>query len=125
MLAIYRRYHKSVLPGGNTSRNMLGRLRQVVGRERERRAGEVPAIVVDKTDDSYVDKLQRVRESTAAVRGGCATEEQARTVCLHHQTKKQYADLAAYCRVNEKFDKDQYSFFVPDLYKTGWEAYSS
>ena len=92
---------------------------QVVGRERNRRAGEVAAIVVDKTDERYVRKLQRVRENAAAVRGGCANEEQARIVRLHHQTKKRYADLAAYCKVNEKFDKDQYSFFIPDLYKTG------
>ena len=122
VLAIYRRYHRSVVPGGNSSRDMLERLRQVLGREIQSRAGRVAASEVDKTDERYVGKLQQARENTAAVRGGCATEEQTRMVCLHRQTKREYADLAAYCRVVDKNDKDDYSCFIPDLYKTGWKA---
>ncbi len=121
VLAIYKRFHKSVVPGGNSSRSMLERLRQVVGRERERRAGGVAASEVDKTDERYVRKLQQDRGNTAAVRGGCATEEQA-IVHLHRQTNQEYADLAAYCRVNDKMDPADYRCFIPDLYKTGWKA---
>jgi hypothetical protein len=122
VLAIYRRYHNSVVPGGISSCNMLERLRQVVGRERKSRAGGVAASEVNKTDERYVRKLQQDREGTAAVRGGCATEEQARIVHLHRHTNQEYADLAAYCRVNDKMDPADYRCFIPDLYKTGWKA---
>ncbi len=101
---------------------MLERLRQVVGREIRHRAGGVAASEVDKTDERYVRKLQQARGNTAAVRGGCATEEQARKVLLHRRTDQEYADLAAYCRVNERMAPDTYRCFIPDLYKTGWKA---
>jgi hypothetical protein len=122
VLAIYKRFHKSVLPGGNSSWCMLERLRQVVGREMQHRARKGAASEVDKTDERYVNKLQQARGNTAAVRGGCATEEQARKVLLHRRTDQEYADLAAFCRVNEKMAPDTYSCFIPDLYKTGWLA---
>ncbi len=122
VLAIYKRYHKSVVPGGNSSWHMLERLRQVVGREMQSRAGRVAASHVDKTDERYVEKLRQARENTAAVRGGCATEDQARKVLLHRRTDQSYDDLGAYCRVNEKMDPEYYRYFVQDLYKTGWKA---
>ncbi len=122
VLAIYRRYHKSIVPGGNTSSKMLERLRQVVGREKRSRAGRVEASEVDKSEYRYVKKLQQSRENTAAVKSGCATEEQARKVYLHRQTDREYADLAIYCHVHEKFDEERYRCFIPDLYKTGWLA---
>jgi hypothetical protein len=122
VLAIYKRFHKSVVPDGTSSRSMLERLRQVVGRERERRAGRFAASQADTTDECYARKLQQARESTAAVRGGRATDDQARKVLLHRRTNQEYADLTAYCRVNEKMDPDYYHCFIPDLYKTGWKA---
>jgi hypothetical protein len=41
---------------------------------------------------------------------------------MHRRTKQEYADLAAFCRVNERMAPDDYSLFIPDLYKTGWIA---
>ena len=92
---------------------MLERLRQVVGREIRHRAGGVAASEVDKTDERYVRKLQQARGNTAAVRGCCATEEQARIVLLHRRTDQEYADLAAFCRVNEKLAPETYRCFRP------------
>ena len=74
----------------------------------------------DKTDEQYVEKLRMARENRAAVTDGCATVEQERQVFLERQTKVEYQDLVAYCRVNEKLAPDFYDCFVPDLYKTGW-----
>jgi hypothetical protein len=76
----------------------------------------------DKTDEQYVEKLRMARENRAAVTDGCATVEQERQVFLERQTKVEYQDLVAYCRVNEKLAPDFYDCFVPDLYKTGWKA---
>jgi hypothetical protein len=101
---------------------MLERLRQVVGREKNRRDGMRAASAVDKTCEGYVEKLQQRRENRAAVRNGSANAEQARTVRLDHKTNQEYNDLVAYCRVNEKLDEERYRMFIPDMYKTGWKA---
>ena len=121
VLAMYRRYHKSTQPGGNSSSKMLGRLRQTVGREIRRRSTGGLVESVDKAEDIYAEKLRRAREDTAAVQDGTATEDQTRRVLLMRQTKQGYADLARYCWANDNLDPNYYSF-VPDLYKTGWKA---
>ena len=96
LLAMYRRYHKSTQPGGNSSSKMLGRLRQTVGREIRRRSTGGLVESVDKAEDIYAEKLRRAREDTAAVQDGTATEDQTRRVLLMRQTKQGYADLARY-----------------------------
>jgi hypothetical protein len=52
----------------------------------------VPTSAEDKADVRYVEKLQQARVNTAAVRGGCATEEQTRIVRLNRRTSQEPVD---------------------------------
>jgi hypothetical protein len=120
VLSIYKRYHKTAHPRDNSNSAMLERLRQVVGREkRHRQCPDAVADDTDKTDPLYQNRLLVARLATAAVRNGCATDEQQRMVVLKRNTEREYRDLDAFCRVNEARDTDYFEFFVPDLYKTG------
>ena len=94
---------------------MLERLRQVVGREKHKR--QCPDKVADHTDKTapqYQNRLLVARLATAAVRNGCATAEQQRMVAVKRNQEREYRDLDAFCRVNEKMDKVYFEFFIPN-----------